>query len=213
MLGIIVKIWCAPFTRVNANNQLWAMTLRKWRGKEALPKPTIKRDSSKKKFCDPEKASNAVKMELAVGRIAEACGLQHLLPKVSVASVKGVMPETGHPVDWDGLFMTEAPGISVYSAAYWDVKPSIIEEVLMRRVNSSQVVEAAIFDLLTSQCDRHSNNIFIDEQGGLTLIDNGDALGHQDMCPEGFSLNSLFLPSTPEHTYKAVGKKFAQTGS
>jgi hypothetical protein len=33
-------------------------------------------------------------------------------------------------------------------------------------------VHAAIFDLLTSQCDRHAQNIFIAEDGGIKLIDN-----------------------------------------
>ena len=35
----------------------------------------------------------------------------------------------------------------------------------------------AIWDLLTSQCDRHSENIFIDESGNLQFIDNDKALG------------------------------------
>ena len=40
-----------------------------------------------------------------------------------------------------------------------------------------QVQYGAIWDLLTSQCDRHSENIFIDESGNLQFIDNDKALG------------------------------------
>lgn len=74
-------------------------------------------------------------------------------------------------------------------------------------------MEAAIFDLLTSQCDRHANNVFVDESGGLSLIDNGDALGRQDLCPSGVLLNSLFHPSSPHHTYATVGRQSVQQNS
>ncbi len=39
-----------------------------------------------------------------------------------------------------------------------------------------QVVRAALFDLLTMQCDRHAQNVFIDEQvgeGGLAVSSEG----------------------------------------
>jgi hypothetical protein len=35
-----------------------------------------------------------------------------------------------------------------------------------------QTIEAAVFDLLTSQNDRHAQNIFIDNDGSMRLIDN-----------------------------------------
>ena len=41
----------------------------------------------------------------------------------------------------------------------------------------AQVQLGAIWDLLTSQCDRHPENIFIDEHGNLQYIDNDKALG------------------------------------
>lgn len=40
------------------------------------------------------------------------------------------------------------------------------------RLNRSRVVRAAIYDLLSSQCDRHAQNVFITEQGEVKLIDN-----------------------------------------
>lgn len=51
-----------------------------------------------------------------------------------------------------------------------------------------KVVLAALFDLLTFQVDRHAQNVFIDENGKLTLIDNEQWLGS--------GINSLFLPTT-----------------
>lgn len=35
-----------------------------------------------------------------------------------------------------------------------------------------QVVMAAIFDLLFSQCDRHGQNLYLKPDGSLVLIDN-----------------------------------------
>ncbi len=40
------------------------------------------------------------------------------------------------------------------------------------RLNRTRVVRAAIYDLLSSQCDRHAQNVFITEQGEIKLIDN-----------------------------------------
>eukprot|EP00798_Chlamydomonas_sp_ICE-L_P018467 gene18467-24958_t len=49
--------------------------------------------------------------------------------------------------------------------------PATILDVIMHKMNKTQVVKAAIFDLLTSQCDRHAQNIFISEEGQIALID------------------------------------------
>jgi hypothetical protein len=40
-----------------------------------------------------------------------------------------------------------------------------------------KVLYSGIWDLLTAQCDRHSENIFIDNGGNLQFIDNDKALG------------------------------------
>jgi hypothetical protein len=40
------------------------------------------------------------------------------------------------------------------------------------KMNKSQIPMAAVFDLLTLQCDRHQQNILIDKDGNLHLIDN-----------------------------------------
>ena len=43
---------------------------------------------------------------------------------------------------------------------------------MIRRINSTQVIRGAIYDLLFTMCDRHMGNIFVDEGGNLKLIDN-----------------------------------------
>jgi hypothetical protein len=41
----------------------------------------------------------------------------------------------------------------------------------------TQVVMAAIFDLLFSQCDRHGQNLYLKPDGSLVLIDNDQVWG------------------------------------
>ena len=62
-------------------------------------------------------------------------------------------------------------------------------------------LQAAIFDLLTSQCDRHAENVFLlaaphgaaDASPRMTLIDNDQMLG-EAWRPCG--VDSIFLPTT-----------------
>lgn len=53
-----------------------------------------------------------------------------------------------------------------------------------------QVVQQSVMDLLTAQCDRHAENIFIAADGSLSFIDNDRALGVVTHCGS----NSMLLP-------------------
>lgn len=51
-------------------------------------------------------------------------------------------------------------------------------DLFNNRLNKTQVIRGAIFDLLTSQCDRHAQNIFINEQvssGSLRSVQSARA--------------------------------------
>ncbi len=48
---------------------------------------------------------------------------------------------------------------------------------LLTALPASSTSQAAISDLLTAQCDRHSQNILIDSDAKIHLIDNLQALG------------------------------------
>lgn len=67
---------------------------------------------------------------------------------------------------------------------------------------SHQVILGAIFDLLLCQGDRHDENIFIDEFGHLTLIDNDEAF-KRSWRPVG--VDSILLPLTQSHKARHVG--------
>lgn len=70
--------------------------------------------------------------------------------------------------------MEKADGISLNQLSYVTKATWAVEKTmeLMNNMNGTRVVQAAMLDLLTSQCDRHSQNVFMDEHGKLTLIDN-----------------------------------------
>lgn len=53
-----------------------------------------------------------------------------------------------------------------------------------------QVIQQTVLDLLTAQCDRHSENVFITPAGDLTFIDNDRALGVVTRCGG----DSMLLP-------------------
>lgn len=71
-----------------------------------------------------------------------------------------------------------------------------------------QLQMGAIFDLLLCQGDRHGKNIFIDEVGQLTLIDNDESFNRtwRDMGQD-----SLLLPTTQWAMSHHVGKKALQS--
>lgn len=181
------------------------------------------------------------------------CLLEHLLARLTytcmqtrIGEVKGRMPETGYEFVRDGLFQEEADGLSLSTIVNEIKDPSTIQEILMKRVHSSQVgislfapilfdstecccptlspsvnkrmsdllylslstglmqvVDAAIFDLLTRQRDRNSANLFISESGDIKLIDNNAAFGSK--------ISSILLPATRLHTKISLGRTYLLT--
>ncbi len=45
-------------------------------------------------------------------------------------------------------------------------------DLLTRKVNRTELLMVAVFDVLTSQCDRHQQNLFLTETGKVWAIDN-----------------------------------------
>jgi hypothetical protein len=72
-------------------------------------------------------------------------------------------------------------------------------------MKSEDVTLAAIWDLLTMQCDRHGQNVYIDEFGHLTLIDLDQSFG------DGWRIcgsDSIFLPTTQKHAITFLGYSY-----
>lgn len=92
-----------------------------------------------------------------------------------LAPVNGIEPETGLHIWWLGLWMERAEGISLNQLSYITRKTFVedtIMDLLQTKLNTTRVIRSAMLDLLTSQCDRHGQNVFINEKGQLKLIDN-----------------------------------------
>lgn len=64
---------------------------------------------------------------------------------------------------------------------------------------------AAIWDLLTTQCDRHGQNVYVDAAGHVKLIDADQALGDGwRVC----GVDSLFLPTTQKYMINLLGWQY-----
>jgi len=50
--------------------------------------------------------------------------------------------------------------------------PDVMLDLFQNKLNHTELQQAALFDLFTSQCDRHQQNYFVNEHGKLWAIDN-----------------------------------------
>eukprot|EP00798_Chlamydomonas_sp_ICE-L_P029719 gene29719-5154_t len=74
-------------------------------------------------------------------------------------------------------------------------------KLMTEKLNSTQVVLGSVMDLLTGQCDRHGENIFIDPMGQLQYIDQDKSLGVISKC----GYDSMLLPGSRYHSVVRVG--------
>jgi hypothetical protein len=187
----IVKLACVPVTKPTHNVQI-------------------------RPQCHSDKTLRFAQIYLAIELIAEDCGLTDVIPKVWVEEVNGIIPDIGYPVKWMGIWMEQAEGISMENLVRLGnpmMHPNNLLTIMHERVNKTQVVHAAIFDLLTSQCDRHAQNIFISEQGRVMLIDNERSFFENKHC----GIDSILLPTTKKYTINVMENswvhKFKDWGS
>ncbi|GAX73008.1 hypothetical protein CEUSTIGMA_g460.t1 [Chlamydomonas eustigma] len=175
----VVKVWCMPFDKVHRTFQ--------WRCQKL------------------DMAVRANKFLIAQQRVVEECGLMDTTVKVWLAPVNAVDPDTGLHIWWYGLWMQRAEGISLNQLSYITRK-SFVEETIMdllqTKLNKTRVIRSAMLDLLTSQCDRHAQNVFINENGNIQLIDNLQAMKFNWLkCGS----DSIFLPGTQKYTIASFG--------
>ena len=56
------------------------------------------------------------------------------------------------------------------------MKPELMLDIF-HNINRTEIKLAALFDVLTSQCDRHQQNIFITKDRQMRVIDNDQVRG------------------------------------
>ncbi|GMH45815.1 hypothetical protein BSKO_13778 [Bryopsis sp. KO-2023] len=158
--------------------------------------------------CEPDHANEKIPVSVAVQKIAEECGFMEIISKTWVAPVNGIVPGSGFHVQWDGLWSEKADGVSLskmLSGGYPRLNADIILDLFSKKINKTEVILASIFDLLVCQTDRHDENLFIDESGHLTLIDNDEAFGRGW---RSVGVDSLFLPTTQYYMSSHVGMNY-----
>lgn len=144
------------------------------------------------KSCSVKTYAARLQLMMAQQQLAQECGAGDVYPRSWVAPIDAVVPAggigAGFHICWHVLWMEEAPGVTLMVLQQ---QPPLILP-LLKKMNSTQLVAATVMELLTSQCDRHFQNIFIDGAGRLKLIDNDQALGTIPHC----GANSELLPGS-----------------
>lgn len=170
--------------------------------------PMTRRQGARPVSCNPSKVLYRMKLVQATTSIAQDCGLSGVLPKIWFSKVSGIIPGLGFHVRWTALWMSEVPGISLEAFLSGGSDPPLPLQQridLLNTINGTQVVQAALFDLLTSQCDRHPQNVMLDTHGNLMLIDN-------EACLKSLwvscAFDSMFLPSTQKFNIVRLGNAY-----
>ena len=135
----------------------------------------------------------------AIDRIAEKAGVEDVIPRMTTLRAKTFLPwddtETaGFKQDVDVLVFETVPGVSLESLG-----ASVSRENfdLMAKINPDRMYRIALFEMLTSQADRHAQNVFITEGGDVHVIDN-----ESSMLGE---LNSMLIPGGQKHETYRIG--------
>lgn len=157
-----------------------------------------------------EPEAHLVVNTLSLQRLSDFCGMQGISSRSWVAHVRGKSPAglpldpmNNHPVevplDQLGIFSSPAPGIALSALCGGPKGPDLLMEI-----PSHQVVEAALFDFVFCAGDRHTQNVFIDDNANIRLIDNDNLLGQQVLDTHNpnnrrlCAVSSLFLPGNME---------------
>ncbi|KAG2497271.1 hypothetical protein HYH03_004855 [Edaphochlamys debaryana] len=171
--------------------------------------PISKKVGGKIPSCRPSRITEIMQHLMAIDKLSVDCGFTDLVPRMWLAPVRGVVPGVGYPLDWWGLWMEYADGISMENFLNKGrprpfARP-FIADFMNNKLNRTRVVRAAIFDLLTSQCDRHAQNIFMQADGNIKLIDNESCLQHMWMhC----AFDSVMVPTTQKQEIVRLANHF-----
>ncbi|KAK3255550.1 hypothetical protein CYMTET_35274 [Cymbomonas tetramitiformis] len=171
-----------------------------------LPKKNSKGEYMKFQGCSSPKEkiySTMLRKVAGMQKVCSMCGLERLNAQAWAEHVRSVQPHTGIKVDAHGLFMEKVDGISL--ATLMSGKPMTTPATRLKMLNmisSEAVVEAAITDLLLSQCDRHPQNVFLNPEGVMRFIDNDQGLAD---AWRPCQVDSIFLPTTEKFEIARAG--------
>ncbi|KDD72679.1 hypothetical protein H632_c3035p0, partial [Helicosporidium sp. ATCC 50920] len=132
-----------------------------------------------RKPCSPYMSDDKDAMLLAFDALKHDLGLDHLVLGLWTEELKSLLLPTGYVYSGVAKMTDVARGVPMTLLVESMRRLGQLDVLLdfMQLVDPADIVQAAVMDFLTSQCDRHPNNIFLDESGRITLIDNDQMLG------------------------------------
>ena len=135
----------------------------------------------------------------ALDKLTVDSNLTGVVPRTWTGSVKTFLPWDGHAVqghkiDVRSQFYEVAKGYSIEAVYGSSVAQDTVE--MFKNIKHEEVIKAATFDLLFSEQDRHGQNVFVTEEGDVTLIDSEGCFG---------PTNSLLLPGGQKFEVYRIG--------
>ena len=135
----------------------------------------------------------------ALSQLASECGLGHVSINEWLASVRGVVPFTGEKLyDEHVLLADYARGASLEMLTIKLPSADLLR--LLAAIPHTSVRDAALFDVLFLQSDRHGENVFVTDDGYFKLIDSRDGAF-------GEGLDTVFLATTVVFERNRVGNE------
>ena len=201
VLDVFVKAWCG--VRGDYKRLIWTKdTVSETCKDRVTSHPTFtkgpfcsaQRGMAKRTFCNGAFLG-------ALDKISHEAGLSDVIPRAKYMRAKTFAPwdegketSSGVKQDMDVMVFGAAPGVGFESLGP-RITPTLLE--LLRKIDPDRILKLALFDLLTSQGDRHGQNIFITEDGLIHGIDNESSMRNQ--------LNSMLIPGGQKFETYRVG--------
>ena len=144
-------------------------------------------------------AKNEHALARAAAGIAADCGLSRVALREWVAPLRAMVPGSKEVVALrEALWAERAEGVSIEALASALPRQQLLR--VLSAVPHQAVRDAALFDVLTMQGDRHGENVFLSRGGRyIKLIDNRDAM------LDANGIDSLFVPTTATFKRSQVG--------
>ena len=131
--------------------------------------------------------------------MADECGLGHINIREWVTRVRAVIPVTGEKIDEERAVLAEyARGVSLEMLTLKLSSADLLDA--LAAVPHAALRDAALFDVLFVQGDRHAENVFLGDDGYFKLIDSRD-----QALDSG--LDSVFFASTISFERNRVGNE------
>lgn len=127
----------------------------------------------------------------AARKILEMMGSEHLTPNIHQTVIHGKLDQAKGDTH-EGFAMEFADGDTIGLARTLGYKA----QDHIKKIKSEDIVNAALFDVLSNNPDRNLGNVLVDQKGKMTLIDHDVGFSSKTG-----NLRSMFIPQTYYGTF------------